>query len=61
MQRENVETKDKWVTCPEGHRMHVSFIANTPERLQQIPCPRCGTPTEVTVGQLLDYRIKAAS
>lgn len=48
------EAINKSVLCPkEGHRIRLKVISGSPNRIQLIHCPACGTEMIVIAGELL--------
>ena len=47
------EAVSKWVECPKhGHRIRLEVVAGSPNRIQLIDCPTCGTEMIVIAGDL---------
>jgi hypothetical protein len=49
-----LQTSTREQDCPAGHRMVVVYLANSPEKPQDVPCLICGIKTRMIVGRLLD-------
>jgi hypothetical protein len=39
--------------CPNGHRINLHMIANTPNMIQMVNCPTCGIERVGFIGQLV--------
>jgi hypothetical protein len=48
-----LQTIYKWVKCPSGHVIRLEVRAGTPNLIQQIQCPSCGTNMVIIAGFLL--------
>lgn len=48
-----LQTIHKWVKCPSGHVIRLEVKTGTPNLIQQIQCPSCGTDMVIIAGFLL--------
>lgn len=47
----------KKTNCPNGHRLNLHVLANTPNLIQVITCPRCGIKKVGLVSQLVSVEL----
>jgi len=41
------------VVCRNGHRLKLAILSNTPNMIQKVKCPTCGTEMVSLIGKLL--------
>jgi hypothetical protein len=49
-----LETVSRKVDCPGGHQVQVVYVANTPEKPQDISCPKCDGKTRIIAGPVVE-------
>jgi hypothetical protein len=52
----NLQTTSRKLDCPAGHQFLVVYVANTPEKPQDISCPKCGGKTRIIAGPLVEKK-----
>lgn len=43
---------NKWTHCPNGHRIRLEVLTNTPNTIQIIRCPTCDADALIIAGDL---------
>ena len=49
----NEEIRIHIVACRNGHRIKLEILSSTPNMIQKVKCPTCGTEMVSLIGKLL--------